>query len=58
MVNIFDAWKAALLLGAGLILFAACATEEPAETPGSPSAPPASPKQTTRQEASLTGNGT
>ncbi len=34
MVNIFNAWKAALLVGAGLILFAACTIEEPAETPG------------------------
>ena len=34
MVNIFNAWKAMLLLGAGLILFAACTIGEPAETPG------------------------
>ena len=33
MVNIFNAWKAALLVGAGLILFAACTIEEPAEPP-------------------------
>ena len=33
MVNIFNTWKAALLLGAGLLLFAACAVEEPATDP-------------------------
>ena len=33
MVNIFNTWKVALLLGAGLLLFAACAVDEPATDP-------------------------
>jgi hypothetical protein len=33
MVNIFNTWKVALLLGAGLLLFTACTVDEPATDP-------------------------